>query len=173
MMEENTIASQQPEQRVGVFIDVQNLYHSAKHLYNTKLNFTRALEAAVAGRSLIRAFAYVIKADVDAEEDFFNALRKMGIEVRVKELKQFFGGNKKGDWDVGIAMDIMKMARKLDTIVLLSGDGDFEDLIKYVKSLGCRPEVMAFEQTTSSDLKREAKLFTDLGKNKFVLGNVE
>ena len=159
-------------QRVGVFIDVQNLYYSARELYHTKVNFKVVLDEAVGNRKLVRAFAYVIKADVKDEENFFEALEKMGIEVRAKELKIFFGGAKKGDWDVGIAMDIMKMARKLDTIVLVSGDGDFVDLIKYVKSLGCRTEIMAFQKTTSNRLMEESEMFTDLGESKFVFGKI-
>lgn len=151
-------------QRVGVFIDVQNMYYSARNLYNSKVNFQAILKKAVNGRRLIRAFAYVIKADVKDESHFFEALENMGIEVRAKELQVFFGGAKKGDWDVGIAMDIMRMASKLDVVVLVSGDGDFRDLLDHVKTFGCRTEVIAFGRSASSKLKDEAESFVDLDK---------
>jgi len=158
------------EQRIGVFIDVQNMYYSAKQLYKGKVNFNVVLKEAIAGRQLIRAIAYVIKADVKDEETFYDALTEMGFEVRSKDLQVFYGGAKKGDWDIGIAMDVMRLAPKLDTIVLVSGDGDFSDLLEHTKSLGCRVEVVAFGKTTSHKLKDVADFFTDLDKdNKYLL----
>lgn len=153
------------DQRVGVFVDVQNLYYSAKQFYNAKVNFAHILKKAVAGRSLIRAIGYVIKADIKEEHNFFEALEKIGYDVRAKDLQTFYTGAKKGDWDVGIAMDIMRMASKLDVIVIVSGDGDFKDLLEHVKSLGCRAEVIAFGKTASSRLTNEADDFHDLGKD--------
>jgi uncharacterized LabA/DUF88 family protein len=153
------------DQRIGVFIDVQNMYYSAKQLYKGKVNFNVVLKEAIAGRQLIRAIAYVIKADVKDEETFYDALTEMGFEVRSKDLQVFYGGAKKGDWDVGIAMDVMRLAPKLDTIVLVSGDGDFSDLLEHTKSLGCRVEVVAFGKTTSHKLREVADFFTDLDKN--------
>ena len=153
------------DQRIGVFIDVQNMYYSAKQLYKGKVNFNVVLKEAIASRQLIRAIAYVIKADVKDEETFYDALIEMGFELRSKDLQVFYGGAKKGDWDVGIAMDVMRLAPKLDTIVLVSGDGDFSDLLEHTKSLGCRVEVVAFGKTTSHKLKEVADFFTDLDKN--------
>ena len=153
------------EQRVGVFVDVQNLYYSAKNLYKKKVNFRTILNEGVGGRGLVRAIAYVIKADVKDEKNFFDALEKIGFEVRAKDLQVFWGGAKKGDWDVGIAMDTMRIASKLDTVVLVSGDGDFTDLLHHLKALGCRTEVMAFGKTASSKLIAEADHFLDLDKN--------
>lgn len=153
------------DQRIGVFVDVQNMYYSAKNLYNKKVNFQVLLKEAIAGRRLIRAISYVIKADVKEEQTFYSVLEEIGFEVRSKELQVFYGGAKKGDWDVGIAMDVMRLAPKLDTIVLISGDGDFSDLLEHAKSLGCRTEVMAFGRTTSHKLLEVADLFIDLDKN--------
>ena len=162
---------QHKEQRVAIFVDVQNMYYSAKYLYNAKVNFNFILKEAVQGRRLVRALAYVIKADVKDESNFHDALVKIGFEVRSKDLQTFVGGAKKGDWDVGIAMDVMRLAPKVDTIVLISGDGDFKDLLHYVKSVGCRAEVIAFSKTASSRIKEEADLFTDLSgvKNKTLI----
>jgi len=154
------------DQRIGVFVDVQNMYYSAKNLYNTKVNFKTLLRDAVANRKLIRAIAYVIKADMKDEHMFYEALVEMGFEVKAKDLQVFLGGAKKGDWDVGIAMDVMRLAPKLDTIILISGDGDFSDLLEHAKSLGCRTEVIAFGKTTSHKLREVADLFLDLENQK-------
>ncbi|MBW2999627.1 NYN domain-containing protein [Candidatus Woesearchaeota archaeon] len=153
-------------QRVGVFVDVQNMYYSAKNLYKAKVNFNAILREAVGKRQLIRAIAYVITADIKEEKLFHEALEKIGFEVNSKALQVFYGGAKKGDWDVGIAMDIMRLAGKLDVVVLVSGDGDFKDLLEHVHSLGCRSEVIAFGKTASSKLKDEADHFLDMDKDK-------
>lgn len=153
------------DQRVGVFIDVGNMYHSAKALYGGRVNFLEIVKTAVAGRKLIRAIAYAIRAQMSEEKPFFEALNKSGIEVKLKDLQTFVGGAKKGDWDVGIAVDMIKIASKLDVVVLVSGDGDYTDLLHYVKSLGCRAEVMSFRKSASSKLIEESDDFTDLSAN--------
>src|SRR3990167_1220234 len=124
----------QKGQRVGVFIDTQNLYHSAKHLYKTKVNFSNVLKEAVAGRNLIRAIAYVITTESGEEKGFFEALEKIGIETKTKDLQVFYGGAKKADWDVGLAVDAIKLSGKLDAVVIASGDGDFVPLVEYLKA---------------------------------------
>lgn len=159
------------EQRVGVFVDVQNLYYSAKNLYQAKVNFAKILEIAVSGRKLIRAIAYVIRAQNPEEQRFFEALDKQGFEVKMKDLQIFFGGMKKGDWDIGIVMDIIKLSSKLDVVVLVTGDGDFVPLVEYLSNHGQFVEVMAFGESASAKLKEEANEFIDLSKdkNKFLL----
>jgi len=155
------------EQRVGVFIDTQNLYHSARNLYNARVNFGAVLKDAVAGRKLVRAVAYVITTEAGDEKNFFEALSKLGIETKTKDLQIFPGGAKKADWDVGLAVDAIKMSPRLDSVVIISGDGDFVPLVSYLKySEGCIVEVMAFGQTTSTKLKEEADVFTDLAEHK-------
>ncbi|MFA5075969.1 MAG: NYN domain-containing protein [Patescibacteria group bacterium] len=155
-----------PEQRVGVFVDSQNMYHTAKNLYRAKVNFKEILKTAIAGRRLVRAVAYVIESKSHEEAGFFDALDKQGFEVKSKELQVFFGGAKKGDWDIGMAIDTVKMADKLDCVILVTGDGDFIPLIRYLKeNKGCLVEVVAFSKTTSTKLIEEADDFTDLGAN--------
>jgi len=154
------------EQRVGIFIDVQNMYYSARNIYKSKVNFKTLLREAVRGRQLIRAIAYVIKADVKDELNFFEALKSLGYEVKAKDLQVFYGGAKKGDWDIGIAMDTIELASKLDAIVLVSGDGDFVPLVQHLKrALGCYVEVLAFGKTSSQKLVEEADNFIDMDKN--------
>ena len=150
-------------QRVGVFIDTQNLYHSAKHLYKARVNFANVLKEALGGRILVRAVAYVIKTESGEEQGFFDALTKMGIETKVKDLQVFADGTKKADWDLGLAIDAVKLAPKLDTVVLVTGDGDFVPLIQYLDmNEGCQVEVMAFGKSASAKLKEAAHAFTDL-----------
>ncbi len=153
-------------QRIGVFVDVQNMYHTAKHLYSKNVNFGKILETAIGGRQLIRAFAYVVKADAPKEKGFFDALEKAGYEICVKDIQIFAGGMKKGDWDVGMAVDAIKTAERLDTIILVTGDGDFQPLVTYLReNKGCRVEVLAFAQSASSRLIEVADQFIDLGED--------
>lgn len=155
------------DQRVGVLIDVSNMYHSAKNLYKRRVNFKEVLKEAVAGRKLIRAIAYVIRAENEEENNFFEALSQQGFQVIIKDLQVFAGGAKKGDWDVGIAVDAIKLSEKLDVIVLVTGDGDYLPLVAYLQSTkGCLVEVMAFRQTTSSRLIEEADDFTNLSESR-------
>lgn len=149
-------------QRVGVFIDTQNLYHSAKHLYKARVNFGAILEEAVGGRILVRAIAYVIKTESGDEKNFFEALTKMGIETKVKDLQVFADGAKKADWDVGMAIDAVKLAPKLDTVVLVTGDGDFVPLIQYLDLHGVQVEVISFGKSSSGKLKEATHAFTDM-----------
>ncbi|MCK4554378.1 NYN domain-containing protein [Candidatus Parcubacteria bacterium] len=155
------------EQRVGIFVDVSNMYHSAKNLYQKRVDFKEILKEAVSGRKLIRATCYVIKTETEEETPFFEALSKQGFEVKMKDLQIFAGGAKKADWDVGITVDAIKLGNKLDVIVLVTGDGDYLPLVSYLQNtMGCLVEVMAFHQTASSKLIEEADDFTDLSESK-------
>ena len=146
-----------------VFFDIQNLYHSAKNLYNgSRVNFAAILKTAVAERKLIRAFGYVVSTKTGEEKPFFEALTKLGIETRAKELQEFFGGAKKADWDVGIAVDAIRTSPNCDVICLCSGDGDFVSLVEYLKNQGKRVEVLAFGHSSSARLKEVVDEFIDL-----------
>lgn len=153
-------------QRVGVFVDVSNMYFSAKHLYKKKTNFASILKEAVGKRKLVRAFAYVVEGDSDKEQGFFDALEDQGYEVRSKPLQVFAGGAKKGDWDVGLTIDVVRTLPLLDVAVVVSGDGDYTDLLDYVRGHGRRTEVMAFKESTNNQLLEEADEFIDLSENK-------
>jgi uncharacterized LabA/DUF88 family protein len=154
-----------PAQRVGVFIDTQNLYHSAKHLYKTRVNFANVLQEAIGDRVLVRAIAYVISTEGGEEGAFFDALTKIGIETKVKGLQIFSDGAKKADWDVGIAIDAVKLAPKLDTVILATGDGDFVPLIEFLDMQGVQVEVISFGKSSSAKLKEAAHAFTDMCDN--------
>ncbi|KKQ35816.1 MAG: hypothetical protein US50_C0004G0005 [Candidatus Nomurabacteria bacterium GW2011_GWB1_37_5] len=160
------------EQRVGVFIDTQNLYHSAKNLYKRRVNFGTVLKEVVAGRKLIRAVAYVITTENQDEKAFFEALGKLGIETKTKDLQIFWGGAKKADWDVGLAVDAIMMSPKLDVVVIISGDGDFIPLVKYLQNNGTQVEVATFGRSASAKLKESTDDFLDLDQNsrKYLIG---
>lgn len=156
-----------PDQRVGVFIDVQNLYYSAKNVHGKKVNFGNIVKEAVAGRKLIRAIAYVVRTETQEEQPFFEALYNLGIETREKNLQIFNTGMKKADWDVGLAVDAIRLAPSLDAVIIVSGDGDYLPLVEYLqKSSGKQVEVAAFGETTSNRLIEEADDFIDLSKEK-------
>ncbi len=151
------------DQRVAIFIDTQNLYHSAKNLYNAKVNFGRVLSEALAGRKLIRALAYVITTEAGDETQFFEALTKIGIETKTKDLQIFYGGSKKADWDVGMAVDAIRIAPKVDTIILATGDGDFAPLVVFLKEhFGVQVEVISFGRSSSSKLREVTEDFIDM-----------
>ncbi len=150
-------------QRVGVFIDVQNMYYSARHMYNSKVNFKALLNEAVRGRTLVRAIAYVVRSEDISREEFFQVLGNLGYEIKAKDVQVFVDGSKKADWDIGIAMDMIEMAPRLDTLVLISGDGDFVPLVEHLqRAMGCRVEVIAFGKSASGKLKESANEFVDL-----------
>lgn len=151
------------EQRVAVFIDAQNLYHSAKNLYGRKVNFGSVLKESVAGRKLVRAIAYVITSESGEEKNFFEALEKLGIEIKTKDLQVFSGGAKKADWDVGLTVDAIKASGKVDSIIIVSGDGDFIPLVEYLQTAGgCQVEVVSFGKSSSARLKEYADDFLDM-----------
>lgn len=158
------------DQRVGIFIDIQNLYHSSKNLYNARVNYKELVKALVAERKLIRAMAYVVKTESiiaaatsstgKSESSFFDALKQSGIELRMKDIQIFPGGEKKADWDVGMAIDAVRMSDFLDVIILVTGDGDFVPLVDYVKwGKGRQVEVCAFSRSTNAKLREVADDF--------------
>ncbi|MEK7579643.1 MAG: NYN domain-containing protein [Patescibacteria group bacterium] len=149
-------------QTVAVFVDAQNMYHSARNLYKARVNFKELLKTAINGRNLVKANAYVVKSDVPEEQGFFEALERSGYYLKMKDLQIFPGGMKKGDWDVGIAIDAISMIQKTEVMVLATGDGDFVPLLEYLKHQGVTVEVVAFRRSTSSKLIQAADKFFDL-----------
>ncbi len=153
------------EQRVAILIDTQNLYHSAKNLYRAKVNFGAVVKTALGGRKLIRALSYVVNTEGGEEGAFFEALEKLGIEIKTKDLQIFYGGAKKADWDVGLAIDAIKLAHKVDAIVIASGDGDFVPLVEYIKSQGCQVEIISFGRSSSQRLRESVDDFIDMDES--------
>jgi len=159
--------------RVGVFIDVQNMYYSARNIYGAKVNFGAIVKAAVGNQKLIRAIAYTISTKTGEERPFFEALQAMGIELNTKELLEYDSGHKKGDWDVGITIDVVRMLDMVDVVVMVSGDGDYCALAEYVKSRGRIFHVVSFRESTSGKLVEVADIYTNLSLDKkaFLIGS--
>lgn len=151
--------------RVGVFIDVQNMYYSARNLFGQKVQFDNIVTESVGDAQLVRALAYAITTEEGLEEAFLNALRTSGIEVMSKELLEYHSGAKKGDWDVGITIDVVRMLDMLDVVVLVSGDGDFAPLIEYIKHKGRIAHVASFRESTSTKLVEAADIYTNLSES--------
>ena len=171
------MANKHADQRVGIFIDIQNLYHSSKNLYNARVNYKELISHLLNNRKLIRAMAYVVQTEgvagmeeassealknktTKSEGSFFDALKQEGIELRMKDIQVYPGGFKKADWDVGMAIDAVRMSDFLDVFILVTGDGDFIPLVQYLKwGRGREVEVCGFSRTTNSKLKEEADEF--------------
>lgn len=152
--------------RVGVFIDIQNMYYSARNLYGQKVNFLNIVKAATGDQQLIRAIAYGVATKTGDETAFFEALHNVGIEVMTKDLLEYDSGQKKGDWDVGITIDIVRMCDMLDVVVLVSGDGDYVPVGEYVKGRGRIFQVMSFRESTSTRLVDFADVYTNLSDDR-------
>ncbi len=156
-----------PWQRVNVFIDTQNIYHSAKNLYGAKVDFKRLIDILVGDRNLIQAIAYVIRSEFTPKEiDFFEALINQGIKLRIKDLQIYPDGSKKADWDIGIAVDVIRFSNLVDVVILVTGDGDFLPLVEYLQNQGKQVEVAGFSKTTSVKLKESADFYYDLSEIK-------
>jgi uncharacterized LabA/DUF88 family protein len=157
---------QHPDQRVGIFIDTQNMYYSARYLFKRKVDFKHIVEDATGGRRLIRAMAYVIRTKGEEGRPFFDALEKAGIELREKDLIEYASGHKKGDWDVGLTIDVVRMLDMLDVVFLVSGDGDYAPLVQFCQARGRIVELISFGETTSSILTEAVDAHRDMSQNK-------
>ena len=154
-----------PHQRVAVLVDAQNLYHSAHSLYSRNIDYSALLEKSVSDRELVRAIAYVIRADSPDEERFFEALVDIGFETKIKDIKTFGDGSKKADWDVGMSLDAVTLADRVDALALCTGDGDFSRLCSHLRHEGVRVEVFSFAESTAEELLDAADSFVDMSEN--------
>lgn len=152
-------------QRVAVLADAQNLYHTAHSLHSRNIDYAVLLEEAISDRALIRAIAYVVRADSPDEQTFFDALGDIGFETRIKDIRTYPDGTKRADWDVGLSLDAVTLAQHVDTIVLCTGDGDFSRLCTHLRHSGVRTEVMCFEESTADSLIAEAHRFINMSED--------
>ena len=138
--------------RVAVLVDVQNVFYGARDQFDGKLDFKMLMNKAIAGRSLVRAVAYCVTCPGTDPSAFHGTLRQHGFDIKEKFLKVIEGGGTKGNWDVGIAIDGVLIGSSCDVIVLVTGDGDFVDLVNYLKSAGKRVEAICFHGTAATEL---------------------
>jgi len=153
--------------KVAVFVDMQNIYYGAKNTLKKKVDFEKLLEIGVRGRTLWRAIVYLIDLDRVNQESFIHVLKSIGYEVKIKEPKKFYNWDRieyKADWDMGIAIDAIALtdAGKVDVVVLMSGDGDFVDLVNFLKAKGIKVEVISFRSITAKELINAANEYIDL-----------
>jgi uncharacterized LabA/DUF88 family protein len=121
-------------EKVAIFADVQNIYYTTRQIYQRHFNYSAFWTQATANREVIAAFAYAIDKGDSKQLGFQQILRNIGFEVKLKPYIQRSDGTAKGDWDVGITLDVIEYAAKSDVIILLSGDGDFDQLVNKVRS---------------------------------------
>ncbi len=158
---QNRVLNEQPS--VGVFVDVQNMFYAAKDRYAGRVDYIKLLDLIVGPRQLVVAYAYVVQIPEINQSGFLSLLEHNGYTIKSKDLRLRGDGTAKGDWDVGIAIDIVSMLGALDVVILASGDGDFCALAELIKQHGKRVEVVAFEHNTSMDLQRMADQFFPIG----------
>jgi len=145
--------------QVALFVDVQNMFYSAKNLYNGRLDYEKFLEATVGDRTLVQATAYIVQTpDID-QTKFISLLKSIGYVVRTMDLKTGTGGFAKGNWDVGMTIDILNLIDKIDALILATGDGDFVPIVKLFQKRGVRVEIVSFAYNTAIDLKEIADRF--------------
>ena len=155
------MTSEQP--RVGVFVDVQNMFYAAKDRFGRRVDYIKLLDLIVGPRYLMVAYAYVVQIPEINQSSFLSLLEHNGYTIKSKDLRLRGDGSAKGDWDVGIAVDVVSMLGSLDVVILASGDGDFCPLAELIKQQDKRVEVVAFEHNTSMDLQQIADQFFPIG----------
>lgn len=155
-------------QKIAILADVQNLYHSARQQYGGRVRFDKLIDGLKSGRSLIRAMAYVVQKPDVPQSNFLDALEKFGFDLRVKEMKmrQSTDDNRmvpsRTSWEVGLSLDAAELCQKVDSVIVVSGDGCYVPLIHYLQAHGCRAEVCAFESSVSAELMKTADRFISI-----------
>lgn len=145
---------------VSIFVDVQNIYYTTKHSHGRNFDYNKFWAFATEGREVKAAFAYAIDRGDEKQKQFQNILRAIGFKVKLKPYLQRSDGSSKGDWDVGITIDMLEYGEKSDVIVLASGDGDFDMLVSKIRSkFEVAVEVYGVRELTSSSLVNAATLY--------------
>lgn len=146
--------------KVVILVDVQNIYYTSRQAFRRNFNYNEFWRISTSGREVIKAIAYAVDRGDKKQREFQNILRAIGFEVKLKPYIQRADGSSKGDWDVGIAIDMLEYAKQAQTIVLASGDGDFDILVKKVRDdYGKCVEVYGVQKLTSMSLINAASHF--------------
>jgi len=153
------------KERIALFVDSQNLYYSARMGYAAKVNYEKLLRLITENRNLVKAYAYIVQPPDGDVKPFATSLERIGYIVKTKDVRTRANGSAKANWDMGIALDILGILDRVDTIVLASGDGDFVPLVDFIKAKNRRVEIFAFAENTAYDLKERADRFQPLGEN--------
>jgi len=150
-------------EKVTVFVDVQNIYYTTKQFYNCHFDYNAFWAKATSNREVVKAIAYAIDRDDEKQKQFQNILRGIGFEVKLKPYIQRSDGSSKGDWDVGITLDMMEYATESNVVVLASGDGDFDLLIDKIRmDFDISAEVYGVPKLTARSLIESASTFVPI-----------
>ena len=150
-------------EKVALFVDVQNIYYTTKQYHNCHFNYNAFWDKATSKREIVTAIAYAIYRHDEKQKQFQNILRGIGFEVKLKPFIQRRDGSAKGDWDVGITLDVMEYAQKSDVVILASGDGDFDLLVnKIKKDFGISVEIYGVRPLTADSLIHAASTFVPI-----------
>ncbi len=152
--------------KIAIFVDVQNIYYTTRDIYGRQFNYRKLWQKLSSEGEIVSATAYAIARNDDSQIKFQDALKHIGFEVKLKPYIQRRDGSAKGDWDVGITIDVMQTAKDVDTVVLLSGDGDFDLLLKKITSdYAVNAEVYGVPALTANSLINAASVFRPIEKN--------
>lgn len=153
-------------QKVAIFADVQNIYYTCRHRYQKHFNYSAFWRQATTGRQVVAAYAYAIERGDSRQRGFQNILKDIGFQIKLKPYIQRSDGSAKGDWDVGITLDVLEMAEQVDTVILLSGDGDFQLLLERVRErYQVSSEVYGVASLTAQTLIQAADLYVPVGES--------
>ena len=150
-------------QKVSIFVDVQNIYYTTKEFHNCHFNYNAFWAKATSNREVVKAIAYAIDRGDEKQKQFQNILKEIGFEIKLKPFIQRSDGSAKGDWDVGITLDVMEYAKVSNVVVLASGDGDFDLLVNKIrKDFNVSVEVYGVAQLTAASLINSATKFVSI-----------
>ena len=150
-------------ENVSIFVDVQNIYYTTRSAFGRNFDYNQFWARVTTGRNVVNAYAYAVDRGDEKQRQFQNILRAIGFQVRLKPYIQRADGSSKGDWDVGIAVDMMELAAESDVMVLASGDGDFDFLVERIKSKYATPvEVYGVRKLTAASLINAASCYTPI-----------
>ncbi len=152
--------------KIAIFVDVQNIYYTTRDSFGRQFNYRKLWQQLSATNEIISATAYAIARNDDSQIKFQDALKHIGFEVKLKPYIQRSDGTAKGDWDVGITIDIMQSAANVDSVILLSGDGDFDLLLKKISAdYNVKTEVYGVAELTANSLINAADMFHPINKD--------
>ena len=152
-------------EKVSLFVDVQNIYYTTKQIYNSHFDYNAFWKKVTSNREVVKAIAYGIDRGDEKQKQFQNILRGIGFEIKLKPYIQRSDGSAKGDWDVGITIDVMEYAKDADVVVLASGDGDFDLLLSKIRNdFGVSAEVYGVADLTARSLINSASKFIPIEK---------
>ena len=153
-------------EKVAIFVDVQNIYYTTRQRYQKHFNYSAFWQQAVNNKQLIAAFAYATDRGDSKQQSFQQVLKHIGFTIKLKPFIQRRDGSAKGDWDVGITLDVLDYAPKVDKVILLSGDGDFDLLLKKIRTdYGVRSDVYGVDSLTAPALIRSADKFFPISES--------